>query len=69
VIVLVPRTTIQNLLARGVDLTFYQLDATPTRENVTPGRLNTLKQQNLAHAIGNVTATQLSKYVQELTRR
>ena len=66
VVIDVPHTTIQNLLARGVEVTFYKLDATPTRENITPARLNALKQQNLAHSIATLTPNDISKFIQEL---
>jgi hypothetical protein len=68
VVIEVPRTTLPNLLARGVEVTFYKLDATPTRDNITPARLNTLKDQNLAHLIRAVTTDEMRTYLQELTR-
>jgi IgA Peptidase M64 len=64
--IVVPRTTIQNLRMRGVEVAFYKLDPTPTRENITPARLNELKQQNLAHRIGALTPSDVSKSLQQL---
>jgi hypothetical protein len=68
VVIEVPRTTIQNLLTRGVEVTFYKLDATQTRENITHARLSLLKQENLAHSIGALTPNDMSKYLQQLTQ-
>lgn len=66
VVIEVPRTTVQNLRTRGVDVTVYKLNPTPTRDNITPARLNELKQLNLARSIGTLTADDLSKNLREL---
>lgn len=69
VVIEVPRSTIQALLTRGVEVTIYKLDPTPTRENITTARLSYLSRENLAHSIGSLTATQLSRSVQQAMRR